>query len=102
MIAVALASGGLATSGDYEQFIEVDGRRYCHILDPRSGWPAQGLRSVTVIGDDCLVAGSLATMAMLRGSDGADWLQSLGVRHVVMDDRGRISGTEGMTTGLTP
>jgi hypothetical protein len=54
-----------------------------------------------VIGDDCLVAGSLATMAMLRGCDGADWLRSLGVRHVVMDDWARIGGTEGMTTDLT-
>lgn len=102
MIVVNLASGGLATSGDYERFIEVDGRRYCHILDPRSGWPVQDLRSVTVIGDDCLVAGSLATMAMLRGYDGSDWLRPLGVRHVVMDDRGSISGTEGMMTDLTP
>jgi len=79
----------------------VEGRRYSHILDPRSGWPVQGLRSVTVIGDDCLVAGSLATMAMLRGCDGADWLRSLGVRHVVMDDWARIGGTEAMTTDLT-
>jgi thiamine biosynthesis lipoprotein len=101
MIVVELASGGLATSGDYERFIEVEGRRYSHILDPRSGWPVQGLRSVTVIGDDCLVAGSLATMAMLRGCDGADWLRSLGVRHVVMDDWARIGGTEAMTTDLT-
>jgi thiamine biosynthesis lipoprotein len=37
IVTLALASGGLATSGDYERFIEVDGRRYCHILDPHSG-----------------------------------------------------------------
>lgn len=102
MISVELASGGLATSGDYERFIEVDGRRYCHILDPHSGWPVQGLQSVTVIGEDCLVAGSLATIAMLRGHDGSDWLRSLGVRHVVVDDRDGVGGTEVMTTDLTP
>jgi FAD:protein FMN transferase len=91
---LALADGALATSGNYERFIDVDGVRYCHILDPRSGWPAQGLSSVTVVAPRCLVAGSLATMAMLRGRDGIAWLQGLGFRHVVVDDEGRCSGTE--------
>jgi thiamine biosynthesis lipoprotein len=91
---VPLHGGALATSGDYERFIEVDGRRYCHILDPRTGWPAQGLSSVTVISERCLVAGSLATSAMLKGRNGAGWLESLGVRHIAIDDHGRCSGTE--------
>jgi thiamine biosynthesis lipoprotein len=91
---VALSGGALATSGDYERFIEVDGARYCHILDPRTGWPAQGLSSVTVISGRCLVAGSLATSAILKGSNGGAWLESLGVRHIAIDDQGRCSGTE--------
>ena len=91
---VALPSGALATSGDYERFIEIDGRRYCHILDPRSGWPARGLSSVTVIADRCLVAGSLSTAAMLKGRAGAAWLHGLGVRHLVIDEDGNSCGTE--------
>ena len=91
---VALSGGALATSGDYERFIEVDGVRYCHILDPRTGWPARGLSSVTVIAERCLVAGSLATSAMLQGKNGIAWLESLGVRHIAIDDSGRCSGTE--------
>jgi thiamine biosynthesis lipoprotein len=91
---ITLSQAALATSGDYERFLEVDGRRYCHILDPRTGWPAQGLASVTVIADRCLVAGSLSTAAMLKGKDAAAWLQSLGVRHVVIDNRGKYCGTE--------
>jgi thiamine biosynthesis lipoprotein len=91
---IALPSGALATSGDYERFIEVDGRRYCHILDPRTGWPAQGLACVTVISDRCLVAGSLSTVAMLKGKEGAAWLQGLGVRHIVTDGKGAPCGTE--------
>lgn len=91
---IALWSGALATSGDYERFIEVDGRRYCHILDPKTGWPAQGLSSVTVISDRCLVAGSLSTAAMLKGSAGAGWLRRLGVRHLVIDEDGNPCGTE--------
>ncbi len=91
---VALGEGALATSGDYERFIEVDGRRYCHIIDPRTGWPAQGLSSVTVISERCLVAGSLSTAAMLRGGEGIEWLRRLGVRHIAVDDQGQCSSTE--------
>jgi thiamine biosynthesis lipoprotein len=91
---IALSSGALATSGDYERFIEVNDRRYCHILDPRTGWPAQGLASVSVVSDRCLVAGSLSTAAMLKGKDGAAWLQSLGVRHIVIDVNEKYCGTE--------
>jgi thiamine biosynthesis lipoprotein len=91
---IELTEGAIATSGDYERFIEVDGRRYCHILDPRTGWPAQGMCSVTVIAECCLVAGSLSTAAMLKGSQGAAWLAGLGVRHVAIDAAGEFYGTE--------
>lgn len=89
---VALDSMALATSGDYERFIDIDGARYCHILDPRTGWPAQGLASASVVAPDCLVAGSLATIAMLKGNDGAAWLRGLGLRHLTMDIEGRLGG----------
>ena len=94
MAKIELTSGALATSGDYERFIEVDGRRYCHILDPRSGWPARGLCSVSVMSDECLVAGSLATIAMLKGHEGVAWLASLGMRYVFMDEEGRCGGSD--------
>jgi thiamine biosynthesis lipoprotein len=91
---ISLPNGALATSGDYERFIEIDGRRYCHILDPRTGWPVRELSSVTVISDRCLVAGSLSTAAMLKGADGAAWLHELGVRHIAIDVNGKSRGTE--------
>ena len=94
MADIALTSGALATSGDYERFIEIDGQRYCHILDPQTGWPARGLSSVSVIANECLVAGTLATTAMLKGRDGIAWLKALGVRHIFMDEDGRVGGTE--------
>jgi FAD:protein FMN transferase len=95
---VKLSNGALATSGDYERFVEVDGRRYCHILNPRTGWPAQALSSVTVISERCLVAGSLSTTAVLKGKDGVTWLQSLGVRHIVIDQNDKYCGTEPLLT----
>jgi FAD:protein FMN transferase len=88
---VALTDGALATSGDYERFMEVGGKRYCHIIDPHT---SRGLSSVTVVSERCLVAGSLSTSAMLKGRDGIAWLQRLGVRHIIVDDQGRCSGTE--------
>ncbi len=91
---IALKTGAIATSGDYERFMEIAGRRYCHILDPQTGWPARGLSSVSVISDRCLVAGSLSTVAMLKGKGGAAWLQSLNVRHIVIDEEGGYAGTE--------
>jgi thiamine biosynthesis lipoprotein len=53
MATVDLVSGALATSGDYERFVEVEGRRYSHILNPQTGWPVGGLSSVSVISPDC-------------------------------------------------
>ncbi len=86
---IALEDGALATSGDYERWFDFEGRRYCHILDPRTGWPASGLRSVSIHADRCLLAGSLATIAMLQGRSGVDWLEGRGVRYHAVDDDGR-------------
>ncbi len=78
-----VTSGALATSGDYERFIDVDGVRHCHILDPRTGHSARGLQSVTVHGPSCLVAGSATTIAMLKGrEEGLAWLEDLGLAHL--------------------
>ena len=82
-----VASGALATSGDYERFIEVDGVRHCHILDPRTGRSARGLQAVTVHGPSCLVAGSASTIAMLKGREsGLAWLEELGLAHLAVAD----------------
>lgn len=82
-------SGGLATSGDYERCLEIDGKRYGHLLDPRSGWPVAGLRGVTVQGSTCLVAGSLSTIAMLKGADGLAWLAEAGLPYLAVDEQGQ-------------
>ena len=84
-------SGALATSGDYERFVEVDGVRHCHVLDPRTGRPARGFRSVTVHAASCLVAGSASTIAMLKGrAAGLAWLRDLGLPHFCVLDDGSI------------
>lgn len=90
---VALAAGGIATSGDYERGMQVDGKRYTHVLDPRTGWPVEGLSSVSVGAPHCLVAGSAATIAMLLGqSAGERWLDRLGLPSLRVTAQGRVSG----------
>ncbi len=93
LLHVALARGGIATSGDYERCMVVDGVRYGHILDPRTGWPVSGLASVSVAAEACLVAGTLTTSAMLRGASGGAWLDALGARSVWVDESGRVGGS---------
>ena len=90
---VALTRGALATSGDYERCLVIGGRRYSHILDPRTGWPVHGLSSVTALAPQCMVAGSATTIAMLKEADGVRWLSALGVPHWWVDDNGRQGGT---------
>lgn len=89
---IQLMSGAVATSGDYERYIEVAGNRYCHILNPLTGWPVNGLCSVTVSAEQCLLAGTLATIAMLKEEGGKRWLAELGVQHCWVDGELRVGG----------
>ncbi len=90
---LSVREGGVATSGDYERCIVVDGVRYGHILNPLTGWPVRHLASVTVIGPYCLVAGSASTIALLKEGEGPQWLQRLGFPHVWVDAAGEVGGT---------
>jgi thiamine biosynthesis lipoprotein len=78
------------TSGDYERYFVHDGTRYHHILDPRSGWPAQHWRSVSVIAPACLAAGALSTIAMLSGAGAHDLLRRQGVGFLTIDAQNQV------------
>ncbi len=76
---VALAGDrGIASSGDYVRGFVIDGRRYGHIIDPRTGWPvANDCRQVTVVAGTCLQAGVLSTTAFVLGvTAGLAWIES--------------------------
>lgn len=73
-----ISNRAVATSGDYEQFISVGGRRYSHILDPRSGKPVSGLTSVTVFSAHAVDSDALATALFVMGSDeGIEFVEGL-------------------------
>lgn len=90
---VLLRQGGLASSGDYERCIVLDGVRYGHVLNPKTGWPVRRLAAVNVVADFCVVAGSASTIAMLKEEEGPRWLQQLGLPHLWVDVDGRVGGS---------
>jgi thiamine biosynthesis lipoprotein len=88
-----LYEGALASSGDYERCITVNGVRYGHVLNPKTGWPVRHLAAVSVVGDFCVVAGSASTIAMLKEDQGAEWLNDLGLPCLWVDVHGEIGGS---------
>lgn len=87
---IPVARGGLATSGDYERYFELDGRRHCHILDPRTGMPVTHWQSVSVLAPLAVVAGNCSTLCMLLQADGLGFLQASGMDYLAVDHAGRL------------
>ncbi|TAN63056.1 FAD:protein FMN transferase [bacterium] len=91
-----VTGGAISTSGDYERFFVKDGKRFNHILDPKTGMPALRTRSATVIADDGAVADGLSTAFFVLGADdGVLLAEKIGVEAIIMDSRGRVKTTKG-------
>ena len=84
-----VTDGAVATSGDYQRYFEIDGRRYSHILDARTGWPVDHWQSASVVAPVCTLAGTLATLAMLR-PDADAFVRASGFRFLLVDKKGRL------------
>ena len=87
---IPISSGALATSGDYERFFLLRDERFCHILNPKTGWPAQHWQSISVVAPVCVAAGAMSTTAMLKGADAIAFLEGQGVDYFAVDARGGI------------
>ena len=89
---VDLADSAVATSGDYQRYFDLDGRRYCHLLDPRTGMPVAHWQSVSVVAPLCVVAGSCSTIAMLMEAGGEAFLERQGLDYVAVAPDGTLRG----------
>ncbi|HET8875159.1 MAG TPA: FAD:protein FMN transferase [Casimicrobiaceae bacterium] len=88
---ILVDDAAVATSGDYERYFEVGGRRYCHLLDPRTGLPVSQWQSVSVAAPLAILAGSYATIAMLLERDAEPFLAPLGVAFLMVAQDGSVT-----------
>ena len=100
---VELGDGDAAfTSGDYERYVEHDGRRMHHILDPRTGYPAGDTRAVTVIAKQGVLADAAATALFVAGEGWRAAARSLAIDSVLrVDASGKVEVTKAMQRRLT-
>jgi FAD:protein FMN transferase len=96
---IELVHGATVTSGTYERFFEIDGTRYCHIVNPETGWPIEtDLVSATIVDPSGAIADALATAVFVMGEEKAiDLINSLPQTEMVLI---RSNGTHYVTEGL--
>ena len=87
-----VTDGAVVTSGDYESYVVIDGERFSHILDPRTGYPAKEVRSATIVCADAELADALATAVSVMGVEkGLALIDALnGVEGLLVDEGGKI------------
>lgn len=100
---LSLGDAAFNTSGDYERFVLKDGRRYHHILDPRTGYPVTHTRSVTVLAPTSFLADTLDTAVFVLGAEkGMKLIESQpGVEAVIVDAQNRVHVSRGLEARLT-
>ncbi len=99
---LSLSESAFNTSGDYERFVLKDGKRYHHILDPRTGYPVTHTRSVTVLAPTSFLADTLDTAVFVMGWEkGMKLIQRLpGVEAVIVDAKNELHVTPGLSSKL--
>ncbi len=86
-------TGAVVTSGNYEKYVKFNGKRYTHIIDPRTGYPSSGIISVTIFAPQAELADALATSVFVMGKEaGLDRINQLpNIECIIIDDMGNIS-----------
>ncbi|HFA48413.1 MAG TPA: FAD:protein FMN transferase [Bacteroidetes bacterium] len=88
----------IVTSGDYERFVEFGGKRYAHIIDPRTGYPTTGIKSVTIVCPDTELADALATSVFVLGKkQGLELVNKMkGIECLIVTDDNDIVTSENL------
>ena len=88
-----IINGAVVTSGNYEKYVNFNGKRYTHIIDPRTGYPSTGIISVTVFAPKAELADALATSVFVMGKEaGLDRINQLPkIECIIIDDNGNIT-----------
>lgn len=94
---IPIERGALATSGDYERYFEIDGKRYCHVFNPKTGWPVTYWQSVSVLAPMAVTAGSITSIAMLKEEAGLTFLQDSNLAYLGIDQQGQLHKAEKQT-----
>lgn len=98
MARISVSDAAVATSGDYEKFFIHQGKRYHHILNPKTGFPAEGCQSVTILCKEAATADALATAIFVLGPEKGQLLfQKLnGVECLIVDKEGNVTPSPGL------
>lgn len=90
--ALDITDMAVATSGNYEKFVVIDGKRYSHTIDPKTGLPVQGIKSVTIISPNAEIADAMATPVMIMGVKvGLDLINQIkGLACIIIDDNDQL------------
>jgi thiamine biosynthesis lipoprotein len=101
---IEVTDQSVSTSGDYERYFELDGQRWHHILDPRTGMPSRGAQGATVVCADGTTADAWSTALMVLGQERGFELLSRqrGIEAALIDELGTIHTTPGLKLRLTP
>ncbi|MDB5016548.1 MAG: FAD:protein transferase [Mucilaginibacter sp.] len=85
---MAITDMAVATSGNYEKYVMIDGKKYSHTIDPRTGLPVNGIKSVTIITTNAEIADAMATPVMIMGiNTGLDMINQMkNIEAVIIDD----------------
>ena len=101
---IEVSNQAIVTSGDYERFVIVNGERYGHIINPKTGMPVKGILSVTVLAPSAEIADALATTVFVLGpEDGLKLINHLeGVECIIINSKNNLLYSKGVNLNLVP